>query len=94
MVTSSAPSSSILALDITDDFGPYVNKVEMSLLKKYSNRRMFREWLIHKLMNEIPYSLASVLYWKNDVSYCLSRSVLSLLPSSLILHMLKVKNAR
>ena len=93
MVTSSAPSSPILALGITDDFGPYVNKVEMNLLKKYSNRRMFREWLRHKLMNEIPYGLTSVLYWKGDVSYCISRSVLSLLPSSLILGLLKVKNA-
>ena len=95
MVTSLAPSSPILALDITDDFGPYANKAEMILLKKYSNRRMFREWLLlHKLKNENPYSLTSILYWKSDAPYCLTRSVLSLLPSSLILLLLKVKNAR
>lgn len=80
-VTHGTRSNTDLLKLLIADLSPMLDAGEMALLRKYCNRRAWEAWYVN--LYKLPYAsfnLRPSLHWRDDVPYCLTRVVLSLIP--------------
>ncbi len=81
MVTKSAPSDPHMIKAIITGLIPYINNDCLQLLPILYNRRLWDAWKVNLLIH--PHQLFNLpcnLYWKGDIVFCMSHSVISLIP--------------
>lgn len=81
-VTHGTRSNTDLLKLLIADLSPALDAGEMALLRKYCNRRAWEAWNVN--LYKLPFAsfnLRPDLHWRGDVPYCLTRWLLSLIPS-------------